>query len=264
MTTQTKFRAVGAVITKYLDRDACRVAAVLKVSQLLALSDESRWLTLDFNRTPSRASKWSEVWFDDRGVQADGTPAPTELSPLTLTCFAATSIGPLLNLPRGQYLGAVYIADAKFQEWWPMIKDPRIDPSKPETPWKPKGWFHYELTTVAEEGDSGGKRRYAGFEARVESLVDATKAKVSFFSPSDRATPLVTEELDFADPGQCAPDIAPDPIDPAQPGKLEDMLRREVGARGGIYLNLRFAAAIADPSGQSILRGPKLPIGMGF
>ena len=252
MATPTKFRSVGVSIVEYINHDECMVIPM--VTPAVDLADKTRWINVSFLRTPQRAKQWSDVWFDDRGIDANGEPVPTEINPTDLSGPGITSIGPLKDLPRGQYFGGVYFRHEQFIKAYPKIKDPRIDPTADEVPWRPDGWFNYELTSVAYEGDADGKRRYIGCEAEIVD-VKALKAKIKIYKPTDRANPVAILDLQLDDPAHCDLSIPADPVDLIKGGPLEPMLRTTsvAGDRGGIYLNLRFAP---------VTIGPKLPIWM--
>lgn len=242
----TKFRAVGAAITKLIDTDTCMIAAVLSADQKLDLTDEKRWIKVEMLRTPSRAKRWSDVWFDDRGLNKEGKPTASVLSPSELKNVGITSVGPLPHLPRGQYFGAVYLRDTKFKELWDLIRDPKLDPSEEEIPWKPSDWAHYELTSLGIEGDPN---RYVGMYGEVTSVIAGSRVKVRF--PKDRSGNVDSHEVDLKDAKHCAQDVKPESADP-----IEAMLEGKQDSKGGVYLNLLYAAELG-------LRGPKLPIGMG-
>lgn len=250
---RTIFFGVGAAITRIDGKNQCQVAAVLDVSQPVDLADQMRWIPVDLDRTPSKAALWKDVTFDDRGVRWNPTtgtlvPLPTVSAPKDLKGIGITSIGPIGDLPNAQYFGAVYFSEKEFTAQASKIQDPTG-----AFTWCPTGWFEYELQSIAYSKDlANGKRageRYVGFHARVDTMSGAF-ATVSLLAPITRKeTGQFT--LDLSDPAD-SDDTAP--ITGA--GRLivpGDAPTTE----GAIFVNLRRAA-------RSLMREPKLPVGMGM
>ncbi|MBP8806091.1 MAG: hypothetical protein KBG48_17895 [Kofleriaceae bacterium] len=248
MATPLKFRATGAVIVKHMSPHRCMVAAVARAGAPLDLTDEKRWFEVSFLATPTTAPSWDQVLFDDRGICPDailGTawvPLPTVFGPDQNTDgIAISTIGPLAELPRGQYVGSIHIESSHHKKLGALVAG-----------WLPSDAYNYEFTSVAFPDGTFSSKRYTGFECEVTSIQGRT-ATLDIFDRLDRAKAYKSIQVDLDSPEDCTFDVEPD-LDLA--GSAEKMLAKTPakGDRGGLYINLRRAY---------LLRGPKMPVGMG-
>jgi hypothetical protein len=250
------FRGIGAAVASVTNDRVFNVMPIIRNGKKVDFADKKRLLDIDLNMTPTLALRWADVRFDDRGITAKGAPLPPVMSPKEFRGFAATSLGsgPLGahvpdELPRGCYVGGVYIEDSQFTIWLPKINDDAADP------WPTKGWAKYELTTIHYSKDpSNGAfagKRYAGFRGRVKKRA-GTLAQIDLLrAGSHLGLPPVVIGTWWFDQG------SPEECDPDAPNDGEPMLdvTSIAGADGAIYLELGLLAAL-------VVAGPKIPIGL--
>jgi hypothetical protein len=248
MASPLKFRATGAVIVKHMGPHRCMVAAIARAGKPVDLTDEKRWFEVSSLATPTSAPSWDQVRFDDRGIYPDPIlgqawlPVPTVFGPNQHTDgIGITTIGPLAELPRAQYVGAVYIESNYHNALGGLVAG-----------WLPEDAHHYEFTSIAFPDGTIDTKRYTGFDCEVITA-QGHSATLAIYNGLDRAKAYKSIQVDLDSPEDCTFDVEPD-LDLA--GSAEKMLAKTPakGDRGGLYINLRRAY---------LLRGPKMPVGMG-
>jgi len=256
------FHAVGAVIAHVKSNAQFLVLTTIN-RHLVDFSATSRLLEVDLMATPLTVGMpgaiitFSDVKFDDRGVDKSGNPVPDLLNAMAVNLGITTLGAPVSgNLKKGAHVGAVYIEHKLFDQ----IKSEKIDVVG-QPSW-PKGLFElHEITSIAYSNnainDSRQGKRYHGFQARVVNVggTDVTGRPtigVEFHhkgSPSPPQGPFI---FTLNDPEQYDHDPPPDAFDGLPPITANPT----IGAEGPMFVALPLAAKLN-------ISGPKLPVGDG-
>jgi len=267
MTTGLEFKVfhgVGAVIAKVTSHSKFSVLAIVNEDRV-DFSATERLFEVDLDATPSTVgapdpvthlvTRWSDVRFDDRGVDRFDNELRPAVNAATLSVGITTLGSPrvlsggLRDLTVGAFVGAVYVEHALFRQ---IAKSALTAPGSP--PW-PEGFFKlHEITSITYSRNKiNGARaglRYHGFEARVVNVLDGGAAiEVEFPHPGQVALGPLTLRLD--DPRDCDRDPPPEALG-GVPSLTTDPT---AGAQGPLFVALPRAAAM--------LATPKMPLGQG-
>ena len=248
------FRGIGAVIAA-VETDL-RITVVPRMRYADPTDfDPARRIRIDLGRTPLRATSWSDVEIDDRGVDASGNLLGSAMSVAQLTGYHITSLGGYVgpglpdDLARGPFVGAVFLEDSIFAR-------NRTKVDLPEAPWPTSGLRSYQLTTIAYSDAPGNetyrKRRYVGFHARLMQWRTTGRiASVELVDLTGKA--LGPWDFDLG----AASDCDPDP--PVAAGESSLGPSSAAGDEGALFVELGRVAQF-EKDGNT---GPKIPIGLG-
>jgi hypothetical protein len=256
------FHGVGAIIAQVSSSTTFSVFTIID-KEHVDFSASDRRLEVDLKATPLNVGKpgavtaFSDVKFDDRGMDELGNPLPDSLSGVSVNLGITTiGVGESDNLRRGAFVGALYIEHDLFHE----IKRTKIDVAgKPAWPGI-AGYKLYEMTSIAySKNATNGRRaqmRYHGFQAEVVNAGGTDAKGRPTIGVEFRHERAVKKQGPFFftlnEPDQY--DLDP-PAD-ALGGASSIAANPTIGSHGALFVALPLA-------GQLVLSGPKLPIGQG-
>lgn len=253
------FRGIDVVVSRALGSKLCRVHTMLDVGQAVKLSDESMVIEVNLEESPAGVvaglCQWKEVKVADRGTDAAGMTAPTEINVWSdLEKWGVpngvTSIGP--EWPKGAMLGTVYFENEYFLDNVEKIRHPEyVWPTWEYVIGVP---IHpYQAMSIAYSNnainDSKKGKHYLGFHARVHE-VSGTLARVEIDTQAGKEAMW----LDLGDASRCdLPDLGPSL--PDFPGTVT--LSPTPGSEGALFLEVAYLASIS-------MTQMKRPIGEGY
>ncbi len=249
------FFGIGAYYVPNSGNGPFKVVAHMYSGHAPAVADPKLQFDVDLKRTPATAAKWSDVLFDDRGVNYDGVELPAIAGDEGVV---VTTVGP--GLPAGKDKGALFIESRHFHQ----LKDKiyASDPTNPNLKWPPAGLREHALATIAYSKDTKANptkagMRFVGMHAHVlDRRGDLVKVYLQLHTEEKWRGPvwLDLDDLDDCDSG------GGDPADPNDP--LHAYTFINAGAtQGALFVRMERMSRLMNKA--TVARGPKLPIGQG-
>ncbi|MBK9035112.1 MAG: hypothetical protein IPL61_28255 [Myxococcales bacterium] len=196
------FRGIGAAISQVIKDPA---SGELVAQTVLFVSHKNLVLTSAKAITYKESDRidmapWATGLYDARGIDKTGTSFPGVLSPKDVTDVGLTTLGPLGELPYGQYVGAIYLLDSHFDT---LSDAGYFDGKEWDTKYAPRSYQWRSLVYSPDVNQNGGYagRRYIGFHAIVAEQNPQSLVVTIRDNPQ---AGLVQFRID--EPSHCSPD----------------------------------------------------------